>query len=135
MIWGYDGPGYGPFRVNNFMSKANINLIQAAFDHIKSRNRESAFNRLKGIKGLGVSFISKIMYFAGKANKELEYPLTFDIQVANALVSLVADGQLKGMVKTSPINTFEAYAAYNTQMHRWARELDIQADQLEFFIF
>ena len=93
MIWGYDSPGYGPMRVNKLVEENNITLIDLGMKDLKNCDFEKAYKDFKKIHGLSISFISKILYFAGKAQKLKDYPLIFDIRVAKALVSLSSKGQ------------------------------------------
>jgi hypothetical protein len=135
MIWGYDTPGYGPFRVNKFLTANNLKIVKAGLKEMEKGETKKAFNILKQIDGLGVSFISKILYFAGRAIGNKSYPLIFDIMVARALVSLAAGGHLDNMVRVHPVNTYEAYESYNRLLHKWADELNVDAEKIEFFIF
>ena len=135
MIWGYDS-NYGPFRTSEIMrDKSNLDLIKHSLDAMNNNDIEKAFNSLYMIKGLGTSYISKILYFAGKAKNLPNYPLIFDIRVATALVSLSSEGLLDNFLKVFPSSGFKAYNSYNNLIHKWAKDLKVDADQIEFFLF
>lgn len=62
MIWGYAGSGYGNHRVNNYLTEPE--KLEKGFQLILENNHEEAYKAFNSIKGLGISFISKLMYFA-----------------------------------------------------------------------
>lgn len=67
MIWGFAGIGYGNFRVNVYLKESD--KIKTALDLIKSNNVEGAYKILLTVKMLGISYISKILYFAERSLK------------------------------------------------------------------
>lgn len=135
MIWGYNS-NYGPHRTYEIIKyKGNFDLIEQAIVSMKTNDLDSAFKYLRNVKGLGISYLSKILYFAGKARSSTNYPLIFDIRVATALVSLSSGGSLDSLLKVTPSDNLKSYIAYNKLIHDWALELDADADQVEFFLF
>jgi hypothetical protein len=135
MIWGYDS-NYGPHRTNEIMTVSkNLYLIKESLEAVNRKDVDEAFSQLKKVKGLGISYLSKILYFAGKAKGLDNYPLIFDIRVASALVSLASDGLLDGYLKIFPSEKLESYNCYNNLLHKWANDLQVEADQIEFFLF
>lgn len=136
MMWGYDTPSYGGYRVNNMLNgENNLDHIKNSFDSILDRDIKNAYNELDKVKGLAISYTSKVLYFAGKAIGLKNYPLIFDIRAATGLVHLYSNGELTGLVKAGPINTYQAYSDYNVLLHTAAKKLKVEADQLEFFLF
>jgi hypothetical protein len=136
MIWGFDATGYGPFRTNAYLSdRHNCILIANSLNSMVDGDVDSAYLSLKGIKGLGMSYISKVLYFAGKARKLNKYPLIFDIRVARALVSLSSRGAFNRILNITPVNSLKSYSEYNSLLHNWAEKLEVDADQIEYFLF
>jgi hypothetical protein len=135
MIWGYDSSGFGPFRVNRFITRKNESLIEDALAAVTEHDIQKAFALLMKIDGLGISFVSKVLYFAARAAGIKEYPLIFDIRVANNLINLLTDGELNGMVTAQPAKTFKGYNAYNTMIHNIGRKMGVEAEEIEYFIF
>ena len=135
MICGYDSSGFGLFRVNRFVTSKNESLIGDALTAVKEHDIKKGFALLMKIKGLGVSFVSKVLYFAARAAGMKQYPLIFDIRVANNLVNLSTDGELNGMVSAQPTKNFKGYNAYNSMIHNMAKKMGLEAEDVEYFIF
>lgn len=136
MIWGFYNAGYGPHRTFNYLiNPVNHKPIIDSFQAIHMGDIDQAFLLLSKIQGLGVSFISKLLYFAGKASELRSYPLIFDIRVARALVILASGKELSKIVKVFPSDKLDNYKAYNQLLHSWARDLKVKADQIEYFLF
>jgi hypothetical protein len=134
MIWGYDS-NYGPHRTHKIMLNAkNMNFIKSGIDLMNDNKFDEAYESLKLVKGLGISYISKILYFAGRAKKMKQYPLIFDIRVATAFMQLV-DTDLSSILKIVPSDSLESYKKYNAMIHDWAKQLNVDAEQIEFFLF
>lgn len=133
MIWGFGNAGYGSFRTKKYLEEENTDKIKAALDFMDKNQVEKAFHKLMSISGLGISFTSKVLHFAGKAKGE-NYPLIFDIRVANALVMLL-DKKIASMLAVMPVQKWETYNAYNEMLHQWAKEHSVEADQIELFLF
>jgi hypothetical protein len=135
MIWGYNTPGYGPYRVNKFMTTQTEAIVKDSLQLVKSERIKEAFNLLMSIEGLSISFVSKVLYFSARACGIKKYPLIFDIQVSRALVSLASKGILNGILDVSPSKKFSDYDTYNSLIHKWAEELDVEPEKVEYFIF
>ena len=136
MIWGYDSTGYGPFRTNAFLSDSqNLSIIKSSFHAVKVNDIDTAFVELSKIKGLSISYISKLLYFAGRGKGLEDYPLIFDIRVATSLVKLASDGVFNKLIKVQPSNKLDDYKAYNKLLHGWAKKMRVSGDQIEFFLF
>lgn len=136
MIWGFGDTGYGTFRTNNYISNLdNHQLIIDAFEFVKKNNLELAFQKLKSIKGLNISYISKILYFATKACKLENYALIYDIRVAKSLIKLNVSPELFEIVEVVPSTKFKHYELYNSLIHKSAKELNVSAESIEMFLF
>ena len=136
MIWGFADTGYGTYRTNNYINEEkNQNLIQKSFKDVKNNNLELAYKSLKSIKGLNISYISKILYFATKACNYKEHALIYDIRVAKSLIKLSTIPEIFKIVEIVPSSKFAHYEIYNSLMHKYSRELDLDAESLEMFLF
>lgn len=136
MIWGFADTGYGTYRTNNYLSKeSNHVLIREALEAVYKRELEIAFHKLKKIKGLNISYISKILYFATRGCDYDEYALIYDIRVARSLIKLTTIPEVFEIVEITPSTKFKDYIKYNARMHKWSKELDVSAECLELFLF
>lgn len=136
MVWGFANSGYGNFRTNVYLSsEENLDQIKKAIDEVKDNNIEQAFNSLNEIDGLGVSFISKVLYFASRAAKIEKYALIFDIRVANSLVQLTTPKEVFQIVNISPSNKYKDYKKYNDYIHSLALKYNLEAEAIEMFLF
>ncbi len=136
MLWGFGNTGYGTYRTNKYISNTeNLNLISSAFNAAKTSNIQQAYNDLQKIKGLNVSYISKLLYFATRACNQEAYALIYDIRVARALVKLYANDSILDLLQVYPSDKYKDYESYNKLVHKWAKELNVNAENIEFFLF
>lgn len=139
MIWGFAKTGYGTHRTNNYTStKENRLKIQTALNFINENNQDSlknAFNQLNEIKGLGISYLTKILYFSTRAKNIDNYALIFDIKVARAFIKLTTPKEIYEIVNVGPSSKFKDYQKFNNLIHNMAKENNIDADQLEMYLF
>ena len=136
MIWGFADTGYGTYRTNSYVTDAaNLKLVKAGVDAVKINDLKSAFKHLKSIKGLGISYLSKVLYFATKGAGIKEYALIFDIRVARSLVQLSVPAFMMNLVSIFPSNKFEDYQKYNDLLHKLAKQYKVEADAIELFLF
>ena len=139
MVWGFADTGYGTHRTNNYISSGeNIVIIKNALDHINRNDQDSlkkAFKELTKIKGLGVSYLTKILYFATRAKNQDNYALIFDIRVAASLVKLTTPKEIFEIVNIGPSSKFKDYQNFNNLIHKLALDNKVEADQLEMYLF
>ncbi len=136
MVWGFADTGYGTHRTNVYLAApTNISLIKKAIDSVKQNDLNSAFEHLKKIKGLGVSYISKILYFASRSVNQSNYALIYDIRVATSLVQLTTPKEIFQIVKINPSSKFEEYEKYNKLIHNLASKHKLEAEAIELFLF
>ena len=136
MVWGFSDTGYGTHRTNTYISKPiNITLIKQAIAAVKQNDLKSAFNDLKKIEGLGVSYITKVLYFATRGAQHSNYALIYDIRVASALVQLTTPKEIFDIVSINPSSKFEDYEKYNTLIHCLAKKYKLEAESIEMFLF
>jgi len=97
MVWGH-GPdsNKAPSSVRRLMQQANLQKqLESAVKALEDRELNRAFHCLEDIKWLGVSYLTKVLYFEGA---HLPWagnvrPLIFDNVVASALVTLAIETQ------------------------------------------
>ena len=136
MVWGFSDTGYGTHRTNAYISEpSNIALIKKAIYAVKQNDLKSAFHDLKKIKGLGVSYITKVLYFATRGAEQSNYALIYDIRVASALVQLTTPKEIFEIVRINPSSKFVDYEKYNALIHDIARKCKVEAESLEMFLF
>ncbi len=137
MVWGYGTAGYGAIRTQNCLaSQANIDQIKSGIEAMAAGDRMKSFRHLSLVKGLGISYISKLMYFAGRALKLQQYPVILDRKVAQTLARLsLRPIEIYSMLSISPSQTYTGYQAYCSFVHTAAASLHLQADTLEYFLF
>jgi hypothetical protein len=139
MVWGFADTGYGTHRTNNYISSSeNIEIIKNAFDYINRNDQDSlkkAFKELTKIKGLGVSYLTKILYFATRAKNQDDYALIFDIRVASSLIKLTTPKEIYEFVNIGPSSKFKDYQNFNSLIHKLASDNNVEADQLEMYLF
>jgi hypothetical protein len=139
MVWGFADTGYGTHRTNNYITNEdNIAKIKKALYLINENGPDSlknAFKELKKIKGLGVSYLTKILYFATRAKNACNYALIFDIRVAAGLIKLTTPIEMYEIVNIEPSSKFKDYQNFNCLIRRLAADIDVEADQLEMYLF
>jgi hypothetical protein len=118
MVWGFANTGYGTHRTNTYIAEpTNVVLIKKAIDAVKQNDFKSAFNDLKKIKGLGVSYITKVLYFATRGAQQSNYALIYDIRVASALIQLTTPKEIFEIVNINPSSKFSDYEKYIAFIH------------------
>jgi hypothetical protein len=135
MIWGFANTGYGTFRTNKYLdSHENKAHIKSAFNYIAEGNINKAYHLLMKIDGLNVSYVSKLLYFATRARNQANYALIFDIRVARAMVRLLDSG-ITEFLDIKPSSKYKDFESYNALIHKWANELNVEAENVEMFLF
>lgn len=136
MVWGFADTGYGTYRTNSYYnSEINKIFIENSFELVSNNKIEQAYKELQKIKGINISYISKLLYFATRANEFQDYCLIYDIRVAKSLVKLTCPQEIYEIVEIKPSNKYVHYDKYNKLMHRISKENNISAESLEMFLF
>lgn len=136
MVWGFADTGYGTYRTNNYYSLDNHKkIIENSFQLVANNQIENAYKELQKIKGLNISYISKLLYFASRANNHKSYCLIYDIRVAKSLVKLNCPVEIFEILDIKPSNKYIHYNKYNILMHKVAKENNVSAEALEMFLF
>lgn len=133
MIWGYANSGYGNYRVNKHLEQHE--QVAKGMAALKAGDMEAAYKELIAVKSLGISFISKLLYFGGRAKGIGQYPLIYDIRVAGALVKLTTPPSLHDIFQVYPSDKWEHYQKYNATMHTLAANHKVEAEQIEHYLY
>lgn len=136
MIWGFADTGYGTHRTNKYVSNPeNIIFIKNAVDAVLQNDLKTAFYELKKVAGLGVSYITKVLYFATRGANHSQYALIYDIRVATALIQLTTPKEIVELVSINPSSKFKDYEKYNALIHKLATINNLEAEAIEMFLF
>ena len=136
IMWGYPRGMRG--QANDAEIFKNINLISEIINKpkrnsLKEEDWESIRKSLSGIKGLGISTISKLLYFR-----------TFKFGDFNALIlddrllRVFQHGEFKEFEKLKNLkrtNAMSHYLYYLEIMHETAKEIEASPENLEMFLF
>ncbi|GAB34392.1 hypothetical protein [Gordonia otitidis] len=104
MAWGYGTVGYGPTRVSRVLSQPDAaDKLAAIVNATRDGGAEQGWKallRTDRIKGFGMAFGTKLLYFAGYATNDRPRPLILDAFVRRGLHELV-DPEMpsKGLVR------------------------------------
>lgn len=143
MMWGHESDlngrrdARGPWKVAQMTSDlASLGpLLDQTKERIKNGDVKEAYRCFK-VARCGPNFFSKYFYFIGKSLNIARYPLIFDNRVAAGLVRItVSDGDLLDLVTIQSTRNVNAYLKYVNTLHKWAAELQCEADQIELFLF
>lgn len=133
LTWGFGWIGYGPHRADKMLISTpdSRRRLQAVAVLARDDGAIAAYRGLAGeqrVKGLGVAFGTKYVAFCQTAGAN---PTAL---IHDELVSswLAANGRpdLRAGDWSPP-----TYEAYLSQMHAWAYELAITAEEVEYLIF
>ncbi|PPS90279.1 hypothetical protein BZZ08_00981 [Streptomyces sp. MH60] len=87
-VWGYGGSGYGPYRTRQVLAQPNAEaVLTEAVSLLVDEGAVAAYELLNTLHGLGPSFFTKFLYFAGLALPEVKgpRPLILDRVLAGVL--------------------------------------------------
>jgi hypothetical protein len=133
LTWGFGWVGYGPHRADKMLisTPESRRHLKAVAVLARDSDAMAAYRGLAGehrVKGLGVAFGTKYVTFCQPAGA------TPTALIHDELVSswLAANGRADLRAGNWSPPTYEAYLS---QMHDWAGELRITAEEVEFLIF
>jgi hypothetical protein len=139
MVWGFANNGYGTFRTNKYISdEQNRKIIKEAMGQIDSDKPDKlkmAFLKLASINGLGISYLTKLLYFATRAKSDKYYALIFDVRVARSLVRFTSPKEIYDIINIAPSSKFIDYKNFIDLMHKQASIIEVSAEQLEMYLF
>ena len=138
MIWGYGNNNRGVSFTNSFINQEQTkDQIKNGLHYLKEDLWSNSLNSFNKIKNLGISYSSKVMYFAGRSLKRenYKYPLIFDNRVANSIIGLSTPKELRDLVEISRKQKFNSYMEYCSLIHNTAEKYKVEADSIEYFLF
>jgi hypothetical protein len=149
MVWGRRGlvGDGGVIKHFNYYVQHQVDIVvnlKQSFNYFSQNDITGSFKKLKEIRFSGVSYITKILYFAGYNEDYLIKPIIFDtIQARNycKLLSLVKANLKRERMFPNPDNIIytnlnqQCYLDYLVDMNYWANSLEVECDRLEAWIF
>jgi len=127
-LFGYGTVGYGPWRTKQMLTTYLANsILQRSFGLVLERRLVDAYQVLSQLRYCKSSFVTKFLYFAGFGVGMKDYPLILDQNVEKALRTSIG----MEISHQDP----KGYLRYVDAMHSWARELDCEAHNIEFFLW
>ncbi|MGO4609923.1 hypothetical protein AB4142_26640 [Variovorax sp. 2RAF20] len=143
MVWGHEAAAEGrrdnrgPWKVATmFKDAVMLKETLRGMDVASDLGIEAAYKRFKDIPRCGTSFLTKHLYFLGKADGGHRYPLIFDNRVAAGLLKLqVTNPLVFDMVDVGVARTPRAYLAYLRLARQVADRAQCEMDQVEYFLF
>jgi hypothetical protein len=145
MVWGHEAvaegrrDNRGPWKLAKMFEDAvKVTEVLTGMDVASEQGIEAAYNQFKVIPRCGTSFLTKHLYFLGKAKAESGryYPLIFDNRVAAGLLKLqVTNPSALKMVDVGVARTPHAYLAYLKLARQVADRADCEMDKVEYFLF
>ena len=140
MLWGYvAGSGRGYLAVAKMLQDNELtDLLLAGREHVKSLAYRDAFKTYQRIDRLGMSFLTKVIYFESRDRHLAAYCPIFDNRVARKLVKSAIDlddGWLCDAILCQRGEAWKSYETYCNELRRLAGHLSVELDQLEYWLF
>lgn len=144
MIWGH---GYsehgradnrGPWKVNKMFAEFDnaISILENSKNHLLKNDLISTHLAFKNMERCRVNFFSKYLYFLGRALEMKNYPLIFDARVAKSIGQLnMINCNLFEILDVQPKQDSVSYKNYVNEIHKLADEINVQAENIEYFLF
>lgn len=138
LMWGYGQKSSprGTYFTNMILgnNQAIQRIADASATLITESDTYKAYDKLIKLRGLGISFASKYLYFFGKAYRSTNYPLIYDKWVDCAVRHhFLLDSPPKLSCKSN-IN-IRRYCNYVDSMHDWSKKINCETENLELFLF
>lgn len=143
MLWGYGSENSTAFNKVRKMTEHRdfgqnltgaIRLLGAG----DPKSNKKAFRQLLEIPELGVSYATKVLYFETRVRRSQGYLPIFDNRVARALVGAALASEDRWLLDSLALGrggNWKAYEAYLTKLEVMAGQLEVDVEQLEFWLF
>jgi hypothetical protein len=146
MVWGHGfsehgrADNRGPWKVSQMINDLDktIMILEDAKNNLLNDNIQLAHSSFRKMDRCRVSFFSKYLYFLGRSLKMTHYPLIFDARVANTIGQLISKNpNLYKFISSNhqPKQDRLSYNNYVMEIHRIANELNVESEQIEYFLF
>lgn len=134
LLWGYPTKGIGN-NIDTILQEENFEKLKNILEKYKNNNvsSEKLEKDIAEINGLGISTISKFLYFLN-AKIDGFKALILDDQIMN----IINDKRLKELNDLSKItrnNVVKKYPKYLEKMETLSKELQCEPDQIELFLY
>jgi len=144
MIWGHGfsmhgrADNRGPWKVNKMLANFDnsIEILENSKKHLLKNDLISAHLEFNDMERCRVNFFSKYLYFLGRALEMKNYPLIFDARVAKSIGQLnVNNIRLFEILDIQPKQDALSFVNYVNEIHKLAHELNLPAENIEYFLF
>jgi hypothetical protein len=140
LMWGYGNGGlrYPPTLsalIELFDGPHLDEKLRKCVEALHSADTLAAYTSLSGIRNLKSAYFTKYLYFAGKAIAPMSrYPLILDTKVSTRLAQLTGYSSYV-ITEPWPHDDARTYENYVRLMHALAKDINVSADALEFYLF
>ncbi len=143
MIWGHEAPEgskrdtRGPFKVREMFKSSNFSNTLREVNIENYKNISSSYSKMKkNIARCGPSFLTKHLYFLGKSQNKVFYPLIFDNRVSVGLVKIsLMNCDCLTFVTIQAEPKAKVYMKYLEYAKEQSKRIDCKLDQIEYFLF
>ena len=134
LLWGYPTRGRGN-NIEKLLEKENLEELKIILEKYKNNNvsTEELVEDVSKIKGLGISTVSKFLYFLN-AKIDGFKALILDDQILNVInrKRILELNQLSSLKREQAL---KKYSKYLEKMSELSKELECEPDQIEIFLF
>ena len=134
LLWGYPTRGRGN-NIEKLLEKENLEELKIILEKYKNNNisTEELVEDVSKIKGLGISTVSKFLYFLN-AKIDGFKALILDDQILN-VINRKRISELNQLSSLKRERALKKYSKYLEKMSELSKELECEPDQIEIFLF
>ena len=134
LLWGYPTRGRGN-NMEKLLEKENLEELKITLEKYKNNNvsTEELVEDVSKIKGLGISTVSKFLYFLN-AKIDGFKALILDDQILN-VINRKRISELNQLSSLKREKALKKYSEYLEKMSELSKELECEPDQIEIFLF
>jgi hypothetical protein len=134
LLWGYPTKGRGN-NIKILLEKENLEELKIILEKYKNNNvsTEELVEDVSKIKGLGISTVSKFLYFLN-AKIDGFKALILDDQILN-VINRKRISELNQLSSLKREKALKKYSKYLEKMSELSKELECEPDQIEIFLF
>ena len=134
LLWGYPTRGRGN-NMEKLLEKENLEELKITLEKYKNNNvsTEELVEDVSKIKGLGISTVSKFLYFLN-AKIDGFKALILDDQILN-VINRKRISELNQLSSLKREQALKKYSRYLEKMSELSKELECEPDQIEIFLF
>ena len=134
LLWGYPTRGRGN-NIEKLLEKENLEELKIILEKYKNNNvsTEELVKDVSKIKGLGISTMTKFLYFLN-AKIDGFKALILDDQILN-VINRKRISELNQLSSLKREKALKKYSKYLEKMSELSKELECEPDQIEIFLF